>query len=136
MMIEGKIWKDGRFWLAEIPLLDYLTQGRTQKEALNMAKDIVVTGADRQGFEVSLEKGKDNSFQLTSNDTNVLLALILKRQRQKQGLTVRDVSLRLHSASPNAFGAYEQGKSSPTIHKLEELFNALDPNVSLVLKMV
>ena len=135
MMIEGRVWKEGTFWLVEIPLLDYLTQGRTKKEAFVMAKDIVITGVDKKGFMVELNKGKDDSFQLTSNDTNALLSHMLKRQRQKHGLTVRDVSSRLHSKSPNAFSIYERGKSAPTINKLEELFHAIDPDASLVLKI-
>ena|SRR5580704_5665600 len=135
MMIEGRVWKEDKYWLAEIPLLDYLTQGRTRKEAFDMAKDIVLTGVDKEGFEISLVKGKNNSFCLISNDTNALLAHMLKRQRQKHGLTVRDVSLRLDSTSPNAFSVYERGKSAPTINKLEELFHAIDPKVSLVLKI-
>ena len=135
MMIEGRVWKDEKFWLAEIPFLDYLTQGKTRKEAFEMAKDIVETGVDQKGFEVTIVKGKDNSFCLTSNDTNALLAHMLRRQRQKHGLSVRDVSSRLHSASPNAFSVYERGKSAPTFHKLEELFHAIDPKASLILKI-
>jgi predicted RNase H-like HicB family nuclease len=134
MMIEGRVWKDDKFWLAEIPLLDYLTQGKTRKEAFAMAKDIVETGVDKKGFKVTVIKGKDNSFCLTSNDTQALLAHMLRRQRQKHGLSVRDVSLRLHSDSPNAFSVYERGKSMPTINKLEELFHAIDPTASLILK--
>lgn len=135
MMIEGRVWKDGKFWLAEIPLLDYLTQGRTKKEAFEMAKDIVETGVDKKGFQIDLVKGQNDTFCLTSNHTNALLAHVLRRQRQKHGLTVRDVSLRLHSTSPNAFSVYERGKSTPTISKLEELFHAIDPDVSLILKI-
>jgi hypothetical protein len=134
MMIEGRVWKEGKLWLAEIPLLDYLTQGRTKKEAFAMAKDIVVTGIDKENFEVELIHGEHNTFRLISNDTNALLAHILRRQRQKHGLTVRDVSLRLQSTSPNAFSVYERGKSVPTLSKLEELFHAIDPHASLVLK--
>jgi len=135
MMIEGKVFKDGKFWLAEIPALDYLTQGRTKKEALQMAIDIVVTGVEKAGFTVTLIKGDNDTFRLTSNDTNALLAHILKRQRQKHGLTVREVSSRLHSVSPNAFSVYERGKSAPTINKLEELVHAIDPKASLVLRI-
>ena len=135
MMIEGRVWKEGQFWLAEIQLLDYLTQGKTKKEAFAMAKDIVETGVDKAGFEVTLVKGQDNLFCLTSNDTNALLAHMLRRQRQKQGLSVRDVSLRLQSESPNAFSVYERGRSAPTINKLEQLFHAIDPNASLILKI-
>jgi len=43
MRFSGKIYKDGRFWLAEIPILDAVTQGHTRKEALEMAADMVET---------------------------------------------------------------------------------------------
>ena len=135
MMIEGRVWKDEKFWLAEIPLLDYLTQGKTRKEAFEMAKDIVQTGVDKKGFRATIIKGNDNTFCVTANDTPALLAHMLRRQRQKHGLSVRDVSLRLHSESPNAFSVYERGKSIPTINKLEELFHAIDPTASLILKI-
>ena len=36
MRFEGKVFRDGRFWLAEIPLLEAMTQGRTRAEALAM----------------------------------------------------------------------------------------------------
>jgi hypothetical protein len=31
MRFSGKIYKDEKFWLAEIPILDLMTQGRTKK---------------------------------------------------------------------------------------------------------
>jgi hypothetical protein len=40
MRVSGKIYKDGRFWLAEIPILDAMTQGHTRKGALEMAADM------------------------------------------------------------------------------------------------
>lgn len=134
-MIEGKIWKDDKFWLAEIPALDYLTQGRTRVEALKMAKDIVITGVEKKGFDVLVVKGKNGAFTLMCNDTNAILAHMLKRQRQKYGLTVREVSARLKSSSPNAFSVYERGKSAPTISKLEELVNAINSKSCLVLSI-
>ncbi|MBC8457698.1 MAG: hypothetical protein H8D67_06875 [Deltaproteobacteria bacterium] len=30
MRFSGKIYKDGRFWLAEIPILDAMTRGHTR----------------------------------------------------------------------------------------------------------
>ena len=32
MRFEGKLIRDGRFWLAEIPLLDAMTQGGRAKK--------------------------------------------------------------------------------------------------------
>ncbi len=52
MKFSGKIYKDGRFWLAEIPILDAMTQGHTRKEALEMAADMVETMANKEGFRV------------------------------------------------------------------------------------
>ena len=37
MRFSGKIYKDGKFWLAEIPILDAMTQGYTRKNAVEMA---------------------------------------------------------------------------------------------------
>lgn len=43
MRFPGKIYKDGKFWLAEIPILEAMTQGHTRKEALEMVADMVET---------------------------------------------------------------------------------------------
>ena len=135
MVLEGRLWKDGKFWLVEIPNLDYLTQGRSQKEAMKMAKDIVETGVDKRGFKADVRmNGKDN-FILTVNDSKALIAHMLRRLRQKNGLTIREVSKRMGSSSPNAFGSYEQGKQAPTLEKLEELIHAIDPSQKIVLKI-
>jgi len=44
---QGKVYKDGKFWLAEIPILDAMTQGYTRKEAYIMVKDLLETLANR-----------------------------------------------------------------------------------------
>ena len=54
MRFSGKIYKDGRFWLAEIPILDVMTQGHTRKGALEMAADMVETMANKEGFRVEV----------------------------------------------------------------------------------
>ena len=33
MEFEGRRWKDGKFWLIEIPALNIMTQGTTKKKA-------------------------------------------------------------------------------------------------------
>ena len=135
MLLEGRVFKSGKFWLAEVPGLDYLTQGHTVKEVLGMVKDIVETGVDKKGFEAKVTPGFKGIFTVTSNDSKVLVAHMLRRLRQKHGLTVREVSKRLGSSSPNAFGSYEQGRVAPTLEKLEELLHAIDPTQSIVLKI-
>jgi len=41
MRFSGKIYKDGKFWLAEILILDLMTQGSTKKEAYEMVADML-----------------------------------------------------------------------------------------------
>lgn len=143
MEMEGKIWKDGKFWLVEVPALDTMTQGKTRKEALAMAKDLVFEMA-RGYFEDEIDKNfsitvidyKKNIVGITASDTRLFLALSLRRQREKSGSTVREASERLGSKSPNAYAQYERGKTSISIDKYEELLTAANPSERLRLRIV
>lgn len=143
MEMEGKIWKDGKFWLVEVPALDAMTQGKTRKEALVMAKDLVFEMV-RSYFEDEIDKNfsiavvdyKKNVIGITASDNRLLLALSLRRQREKSGSTVREASKRLGSKSPNAYAQYEQGKTSISVDKYEELLIAANPSERLRLRIV
>jgi hypothetical protein len=54
MRLSGRIWKDGKFWLAEVPMLDATTQGHSEREALRMTADLVETMADKKGLKVAV----------------------------------------------------------------------------------
>ena len=51
MRFQGKVYKDGKFWLAEIPMLDAMTQGYTKKEACVMVKDLIERWSIVQNFQ-------------------------------------------------------------------------------------
>ena len=53
MRFCGKVYKDGKFWLAEIPILDAMTQGHPRKEAYGMVKDLLETPGNRLGHHHS-----------------------------------------------------------------------------------
>ena len=60
MRFSGKVYKDGKYWLAEIPILDLMTQGRTKKEAYEMVVDMLETIVNKDGFSVEVYRiGKD-----------------------------------------------------------------------------
>lgn len=63
----------------------------------------------------------------------VLTAFLLRRARQRAGLSLAQVAERLGATSINAYARYEQGRSVPTIQKLSELFAAVMPHRDLVL---
>lgn len=39
--ISGRVYKGGKFWVAKLPALDVMTQGRTKIEACGMVKDML-----------------------------------------------------------------------------------------------
>ncbi len=133
MRIEGTLSRDGKFWLADIPVLDAATQGRTRKEALRMVADLVETLADSEGFSVVVHTGAaPDVFNVSSSDDAVMVALVLRRQRQRAGLSLAGAAERLGMTSRNAYARYERGEASPTVNKLSELFRAA--GVEMVLR--
>lgn len=137
MELEGKVWRDpnSSWWLIEVSFLDVMTQGKTRKEALEMIKDAVM-----ELLKDSYEDCLSRQFQLTvtlyengvigmgASDDKLLFALGLKRQRLRSGSTIRDVSRRLKSKSPNAYARYERAEARPSIEKYAELLHAANPS--------
>lgn len=137
MELEGKVWKDpdSSWWLIEISFLDIMTQGKTRKEALEMIKDAVLELL-KDSYEDLLDKNFQLSVTLYENgiigvgasDDKLLFALGLKRQRLRSGSTIRDVSDRLKSKSPNAYARYERAQAKPSFEKYAELLHAANPS--------
>ena len=136
MELEGRVWKDpdSPWWLVEISFLDVMTQGKTRKEALEMIKDAVLellkdSYADllNDRFQLSVHLYGDGLIGMGASDDKLLFALGLKRQRLRSGSTIRDVSKRLHSKSPNAYARYERAQARPSLEKYAELLHAANP---------
>ncbi len=132
MRLAGRIWKDGKFWLAEVPMLDAMTQGRSRREALRMVPDLVETMANKRGFHVAVFSGARGSFEIGSDDASALVAVLLRRQREKHGMSLSEVAHRLGARSKTAYARYEQGRTVPTVEKLFELLAAVAPGEDFV----
>lgn len=132
MRFEGQVFEDDGFWLVEVPALHAMTQGTTREEALEMIRDLIETMADEPGFEAQVYERSEGEFELGANVARTLVALLLRRQREKEGLTLADAAARLRQKSRNAYARYEQGQVMPTVEKLEELLRAVAPNQSVV----
>ena len=133
MRFYGRVYKDGKFWLAEVPILDAMTQGYTRKETFVMVKDLLETLAYRPGFSVQVYPGKHGDFEVSSPDTRGMISLLLRRQRERSGLSLAEVAQRLGVRSRNAYARYERGTSVPTLEKLNELLKAVSPDQDFVL---
>jgi hypothetical protein len=134
MRLHGRVYKDGKFWLAEVPMLDAMTQGRTRKEALVMVTDLLETLANRPGFVVHVHPGTHDAFEVSAADTRGLMSLILRRQRERSGLSLAEAAARLGAKSRNAYARYERGTSVPTLDKLTKLLQAVAPGQDFVLQ--
>ncbi len=134
MRFEGKVTRDGRFWLAEIPLLEAITQGRTKAEALEMIGDWLETMVNRRGFHARVHATGRYEFELAGNNAAAMTALLLRRRREASGASLRDVASRLGASSRNAYARYERGDVVPTLDKLDSLFKATSPDGDFVIR--
>lgn len=133
MRLSGRIWKDGKFWLAEVPMLDAMTQGHSQAEALRMIGDLIETMLNKEGLRVDIFPGARGTFEIGCEDAASLVAVMLRRLREKHGLSLAEVARRLGTRSKTAYARYEQGRSVPTVEKLFELLAAVAPDEDFVL---
>lgn len=142
MELEGKVWKEAKCWVIEVPCLNVSTQGKTKKDAFVMIKDAVFelmksyfVDLDKN-FDVTVRDYTGNCFGLTSNNSKLLLSFLLIRQREESGLSIRDVTRRLSSESPNSYAQYEKGKMNFSIDQMEKLMHAINPKLTSVLRVV
>lgn len=133
MRFSGKIYKDGNFWLAEIPILDLMTQGKTKKDAYKMVADLLETMIDKDNFKVNVYQKDIETFEVGSSTSRHLVSLLLQRKRLLSGLSLSQVAKRLGMSSSNAYARYERGDSVPSIEKLTNLLHAVCPNSDIVI---
>lgn len=134
MRFSGRIYKDGKFWLAEIPILDLMTQGRTKKEAYEMVADMLESLLNKKDFKVVVYKKSKESFEVGSKESKHMISLLLQRKREISGLSLSQVANLMDVSSRNTYARYEQGRSVPTVEKLHELLHAVCPNSDIVIE--
>ena len=133
MRFSGTIYKEGKFWLAEIPILDLMTQGRTKKETYAMVADMLESLVNKDGFKVEVYQGKKDKFEVGSAKPKHMVSLLLQRKRELSGLSLAQVASRLGMKSRNTYARYEQGLSVPSVEKLNELLKAVCPQKDIVI---
>jgi nucleotide-binding universal stress UspA family protein len=135
MRFRGKLQRDGKHWLAEVPVFDAMTQGRTRGEALDMIADWFASIAGRPRLDVRVVNVGSTDFEIAAVDTRPMISLLLRRQRQKSGLSLAAVAERLGAKSRNAYARYEQGTTVPTVEKLAELLHAIAPDREILVDL-
>ena len=134
MMFSGRIWKDGKWWLAEAPLLDVMTQGRSRADARRMLADAIESIVGKDGFKVNVVDLGHGVVTVESDDVAALFAMALRRQRAAHGLTLRQVAGAMGEASITGYARYEQGHNVPSLDKAgERSCRAVSPDAPVVL---
>ncbi len=136
--IEGKLTPPkgkNKHWGVELPLIGVHTQGTSKKNAMEMAADAVTQLIDKRGFVAQLMANDESTFYVMSDDVAAFMSFILSRVRTEKNITARGAASALKSKSPNAYARYETGKTVPRLDTLNELLTAIDPKISLVLKV-
>lgn len=134
MRFQGRLSRDGKWWLAEVPVFDAMTQGRTRKEVLDMIADWFVSIVNQKDFSVEVHSVGRDEFEVSANDPRRMISLLLQRQRQKSGISLAQAAQRLGAKSRNAYARYEQGVSVPTLEKLDALLRAIAPDRHIVIR--
>lgn len=135
---EGGLLKKNKYWAVCVQALDVYTQGKSRKDALAMIKDAVRLLINRKGFAVNVHLVSNNQFILRAkepDDDKYMIALMLKNQRAKYGLSLQEVADRL-GVSKNAYAQYEQARAVPSIVKVEEFVRAMSHHVHVVLDIL
>jgi DNA-binding transcriptional regulator YiaG len=132
MRFAGRVFRVTSYWAVEVPILEVVSQGRTRKDALAMIADAVESLANQPGFTLNVFPGKGEYFEIGADDQATLTALLLRRTRQRSGLSLSQVAHRLGVTSTNAYARYEQGRSIPTVQKLSQLFAAVSSHGDFV----
>ena len=135
MMITGRLWKDGRWWLAESEIADVCTQGRSRKDAARMLADAFETLLDRPSCKVTVtDHGRaDGDVTIEASEPAALAAFVLQRLRQTSGKSLSEVAHAMGRSSKNAYARYEQGRAVPTIEMFDDLLRAVSDDTTLII---
>jgi hypothetical protein len=136
-MLTGRIAKaEGAYWVAECEALGAFTHGRSRKDAQAMLADCIETKVSRRGFNVAVMEmtpvgDGELAVFIDADEPALLIAEVLKYQRERRRMTQTEVVARLGYKHQNAYAAYERGEREPSRGKLRELLAVVAPELAL-----
>ena len=133
MRFDGHVFRVGRYWAIEVPILGVASQGRTKRDAYAMIADAIEALVNKATFAIVVHPGAGAYFEIGASDEAALTALLIRRTRLKAGLTLAEAAKGLGAKSLNAYARYEQGRAVPTVVKLSKLLAAVAPARDFVL---
>lgn len=133
MRFAGRVFRTGKYWAVEVPILHVVSQGHSRKDAFEMIADAIECLVNKADFKIQVFHEAGEYFEIGSDDEAALTALLLRRERLKSGLSLPQAAQRMGAKSHNAYARYEQGRAIPTVRKLSQLFSAVAANEDFVI---
>lgn len=112
MKIVGKYSKEANYWISEIPFINIMDQGKTKAQSLKMIKSAIEELINRPDFTCKVEDLGHNEFVVSADNSRTLCCFILRRLREAQGLSIREVAEQLGSKSHTEYARHESGKTA------------------------
>lgn len=125
MVLQGRVWKEEKYWLVEIPLLDLMTQGDSKGDALFMISDAIKELSGSNFKSKIKDVDKEGYFYLQYENPDELLPFVLKRIRESEGISLREAAKRLNLSSHNSYARYENGEVKIPISRFEKYLKKL-----------
>jgi transcriptional regulator with XRE-family HTH domain len=137
MILTGQIKKDGSHYVAILEPLGAYADGRTRAGAHDELAAMILEIADHYApnarWKVTVTDDGEDTLYVTSNDTSHMLALLLRRQRIQADMSLADVAKATGGKSRNGWAQYEQGRSQPSIDKLQAMLDVVAPDLTVAI---
>lgn len=70
--LSGRVFKGDKYWVAQLPALEVMTQGKSRDDAHAMVKDMLETLVNLPGFSVRVHPDDEDGFEVTSQGPSQL----------------------------------------------------------------
>lgn len=125
MKLLGNYYKDGNFWISEIPFISLMDQGKTKASSLKMIKSAIEELMKESKLKCEIVDIGSGRFVLSSKDVKLLTCFVLKRIREAQGLSMREVATKLGLKSHTEYARHESGLTAMTVETFNRYIEAL-----------
>lgn len=134
MKLQGTYYKDGKFWITEIPFISLMDQGKSKAESLKMIKSSIEELMSEVNLKCEIEDLGNGEFVVSSNNVKLLTCFVLRRLRESQGLSIRDVGSKLGLKSHTEYARHESGSTAMTFETFNRYIEILTDK-ELVIKI-
>ncbi|MBI3925875.1 MAG: helix-turn-helix transcriptional regulator [Armatimonadetes bacterium] len=131
MKFPVKIYKEGKWWMAEVPDIEAVTQGHTHKEARSMALDLLLIHLQERWHRQDIEPSPIADGEWIEVPLRTETALRIRRERKRAGLSIKEAAEKI-GVSHGTYARWEHSQAcNATLSTLERVAEAFGKSVEL-----